>query len=169
MALGTDNIELWQCYAWEDASSNFNQWQDKCAQIAHQLEQQKPRDLGFPSFKLDRLLQMRFPRPILSDNTIDCKVLFITHHGNIVLNITQEEFEQYRAGRSFRIDLKGNGYINQIHQNIAKAKSNNAFCRFNKNGYLEIGQHNENAAKMLGFFPYSGQQIFYSNVKIIFE
>jgi S-adenosylmethionine hydrolase len=39
---------------------------------------------------------------MLGENWIEGQIIFIDHFENVILNITREDFEQQRRGRSFR-------------------------------------------------------------------
>ncbi len=45
-------------------------------------------------------------RPLLGDNWMEGQILFIDHFENIIVNITHEQFEEQRKGRSFKIILR---------------------------------------------------------------
>jgi S-adenosylmethionine hydrolase len=169
LALGIDNLALWQCYEWDDATRTFREWQEKCASIAAQLAKQKPERLGFPSFELDPIKQKKMPAPVVADNWVDCQILHVAHNGNVVVNMQLEHFESLRNNRNFRIDLKGTGNITILSQHVGMVNEGEVLCRFNKAGYLEIAINSDTAAKLLGFATYSEHQQFYSSVKIFFE
>lgn len=169
LALGIENLGLWQCYEWEDETRTFREWQEKCAEIAQQLASQKPEQLGFTSFTLDPIKQKKMPAPVVADNWVDCQILHVAHNGNVVVNIQLDYFETLRNNRNFRIDLKGTGHITILSQHIGVVNEGEVLCRFNKAGFLEIAINNSPAAKLLGFDTYSEHQQFYSSVKIFFE
>lgn len=169
LALGIDDLELWQCYEWDDESKTFRDWQEQCAQIARRLATEKPEQLGFSTFALDPIKQKRMPAPVISGNSVDCQVLHIAHNGNVVVNMQEQYFEQLRSGRNFRIDLKGTGQITTLSSHIGMVNEKDVLCRFNKAGFLEIAINSGPAAKLLGFNLYSDKQQFYSSVKISFE
>jgi S-adenosylmethionine hydrolase len=169
LALGIEELSLWQCYEWDDYEKTFHDWQEQCAIIAQKLATQKPAQLGFQSFALDPIKQKIMPSPVIADNWVDCQILHVAHNGNIILNMQKSNFEQLRKNRNFRIDLRGVGNINNLSQHTGMVNESEMLCRFNKAGYLEIAMHNSSAAKHLGFNAYSEKQKFYSSVKIFFE
>ena len=54
----------------------------------------------------------KFPlRPTLGNDWIDGQILFIDRFENVIINITQKEFEEQRKGRTFKIVFKRNEVI----------------------------------------------------------
>jgi S-adenosylmethionine hydrolase len=169
LALGMEELALWQCYEWSDTQKSFRDWQEKCAEIAEKLGAQKPEELGFPSFALDTIKQQKMPAAVLADNWVDCQILHVAHNGNVVVNMQKDYFESLRNNRNFRIDLKGTGNITSLSQHTGMVNEGDVLCRFNKAGFLEIAINGDTAAGLLGFDTYSEHQQFYTSVKIFFE
>jgi len=169
LALGIEDLALWQCYEWSDTQKTFKDWQEKCAEIAEKLITKKPQELGLPSFVLDTIKQKKMPTAVLADNWVDCQVLHIAHNGNVVVNMQKEYFELIRNDRNFRIDLRGSGQITVLKEHAGMANEGEVIGRFNKAGYLEIAINSNTAAELLGFNTYSEHQQFYTSVKIFFE
>jgi len=168
LALGIDNLSLWQCYEWDDAQKTFKDWQEQCSLIARDLATKKPEELGFNSFALDPIKQKKMPAPVVADNWVDCQILHVAHNGNVVLNMQRDYFESLRNNRDFRIDLKGIGGINSLHRHIGQVNEGEVVCRFNKADFLEIAINGAAAAELLGLDIYAEHQQFYSSVKIFF-
>lgn len=169
LALGIEELALWQCYEWEDYNKSFKDWQEKCAEISQSLGSQKPEQLGFPSFTLDSIKQKKMPSPVLADNWVDCQILHVAHNGNVVVNMQKDYFENLRGNRNFRIDLKGTGNITHLSHHVGMVGEGEVLCRFNKAGFMEIAINGNTAAQLLGFDTYSEHQQFYTSVKIFFE
>jgi S-adenosyl-L-methionine hydrolase (adenosine-forming) len=113
-------------------------------------------------------------RPLLGDNWMEGQILFIDHFENIVVNITHEQFEQQRKGRSFKIVFKRDEEIHVISETYANVKEGEKLALFNSAGYLEIAINKGNAAGLFGlqgFTEKSHQQqtrLFYQTVRIQF-
>src|SRR5262249_29169183 len=58
-------------------------------------------------------------RPVFGDNWIEGQIIFIDHFENVIVNITHEEFEERRKGRSFRIVFKRDEVIDSISETYA--------------------------------------------------
>jgi len=92
------------------------------------------------------------------------------------VNITRDEFEQQRKGRSFRIVFKRDEIIDKISETYADAQEGEKLALFNSAGYLEIAINKGNAAGLFGLQDftepsqnqYLQNRLFYQTVKVIF-
>src|ERR1700753_3038986 len=116
-------------------------------------------------------------RPVFSDNWIEGQIIFIDHFENVIVNITREEFEERRKGRSFRIVFKRNEIIDRISESYADAGETENLALFNSAGYLEIGIQKGNAAGLFGLQDFTEQsqnqylqsRLFYQTIRVFFE
>ena len=142
------------------------------AQAVEKLHSGAPlTSIGLP----DAVYLDRTPlRPLLGDNWMEGQILFIDHFENIIVNITHEQFEEQRKGRSFRIVFKRDEVINTISETYANVKEGEKLALFNSAGYLEIAINKGNAAGLFGlqgFIEKSHHQqtrLFYQTVRIQF-
>jgi S-adenosyl-L-methionine hydrolase (adenosine-forming) len=113
-------------------------------------------------------------RPLLGDNWMEGQILFIDHFENIIVNITHDQFEQQRRGRSFKIIFKRDEVINAISETYANVKEGEKLALFNSAGYLEIAINKGNAAGLFGLQGFTGRadaqqtRLFYQTVRIQF-
>jgi S-adenosylmethionine hydrolase len=118
-------------------------------------------------------------RPQLGNNWMEGQVIFIDHFENVVVNISREEFEEQRKGRSFKIVFKRDEMIDKISETYADAGEGEKLALFNAAGYLEIAINKGNAAGLLGLQgfaeksnpgnTYLANRLFYQTVRIYFE
>ena len=118
-------------------------------------------------------------RRLLDNNWIEGQIIFIDNFENVVVNITREQFEEQRRGRSFRIVFKRDEVIDRISESYADVNPGEKLALFNSAGYLEIAINKGNAAGLFGLKgfteksnPASGylqQQLFYQTVRVYFE
>lgn len=116
-------------------------------------------------------------RPLLGENWIEGQIIFIDHFENVIINITREDFEEQRKGRSFRIVFKRDEMIDKISETYADVPEGEKLALFNAAGYLEIAINKGNAAGLLGLQGYSEKHVkthiqnrlFYQTVKVFFE
>ncbi len=114
-------------------------------------------------------------RPLLGDVWIEGQIIFIDHFENIVVNITREEFEEQRKGRSFRIVFKRDEIISVISETYADVPEGEKLALFNSAGYLEIAINKGNAAGLFGLQGFTEQsqnmqnRLFYQTVRVYFE
>jgi S-adenosylmethionine hydrolase len=119
-------------------------------------------------------------RPMLGDNWIEGQIIFIDHFENVVVNITREEFEAQRKGRSFKIVFKRDEVIDRISETYADVPEGEKTAIFNSAGYLEIAVNKGNAAGLFGMQWYADKRqagpgqfmqtrLFYQTIRVYFE
>jgi S-adenosyl-L-methionine hydrolase (adenosine-forming) len=114
-------------------------------------------------------------RPLLGANWIEGQILFIDHFENIIVNITHDQFEEQRKGRSFRIIFKRDEVITVISETYANVKEGEKLALFNSGGYLEIAINKGNAAGLFGLQGFTEKaqnqqnRLFYQTVRIQFD
>jgi S-adenosylmethionine hydrolase len=136
----------------------------------------RPEELGDARVSI----QVKNPlRPQLGNNWMEGQVIFIDHFENVVVNISRDEFEEQRKGRSFKIVFKRDEVIDKISETYADAGEGEKLALFNAAGYLEIAINKGNAAGLLGLQgfaeksnpgnTYLSNRLFYQTVRIYFE
>src|SRR5205085_2431547 len=58
-------------------------------------------------------------RPLLGNNWIEGQIIFIDNFENVIINITKEEFEEQRKGRSIKVVFKRDEVIEKISESYA--------------------------------------------------
>lgn len=118
-------------------------------------------------------------KPAIGDDWIDGQIIFIDNFENVVVNITHEQFEEQRRGRSFKITFKRDEVIDHISETYSDVPEGEKLALFNSAGYLEIAINKGNAAGLLGLKGFTEKnsqsrqilqnQLFYQTVRITFE
>ena len=118
-------------------------------------------------------------RAMLGNNWIEGQIIFIDNFENVIVNITKDEFEEQRKGRSFKIVFKRDEVIDKISETYADVAEGEKLALFNSAGYLEIAINKGNAAGLFGLQGFSEQQqqqsqymnnrLFYQTIKVYFE
>ncbi len=118
---------------------------------------------------------------MLGNNWIEGQIIFIDNFENVIVNITKEEFEEQRKGRSFKIVFKRDEVIDKISETYADVAEGEKLALFNSAGYLEIAINKGNAAGLFGLQGFSEKQqqyaqqqfnnnrLFYQTVKVYFQ
>jgi S-adenosyl-L-methionine hydrolase (adenosine-forming) len=125
-------------------------------------------------------IQVKNPlRPMLGNNWIEGQIIFIDNFENVIVNITKEEFEEQRKGRSFTVVFKRDEVIDKISETYADVPEGEKLALFNSAGYLEIAINKGNAAGLFGLQGFSEKQqqhmqylnnrLFYQTVKVYFQ
>ncbi|MBI5858685.1 MAG: SAM-dependent chlorinase/fluorinase [Sphingobacteriales bacterium] len=128
------------------------------------------KNIGIPDVKY---IEKRHLRPVLDSNSIEGQIIFIDSFENVIVNITHEQFEEQRKGRSFRIVFKRDEVIDRISETYADVAEGEKLALFNSAGYLEIAINKGNAAGLFGLKGYSEKQrqgqLSYQTVRVYFE
>ncbi len=124
-------------------------------------------------------LQKNHLRPLLDKDWIEGQIIFIDNFENVIVNITHEQFEEQRKGRSFRVVFKRDEMIDRISESYADVNEGEKLALFNSAGYLEIAINKGNAAGLFGLkgFSEKGSQVSgflerqlpYQTVRVYFE
>ncbi len=150
---------------------------DVAAKAIMQLANGDPvQEIGMPD---TAYLEKNALRPLLGENWIEGQIIFIDNFENVIVNITQEQFEQQRKGRRFKIVFKRDETIDRISGSYADVPQGEKLVLFNSAGYMEIAINKGNAAGLFGLRGYSEQsgqintlvqnRLFYQTVKVLFE
>ena len=119
-------------------------------------------------------------KPMLGNNWIEGQIIFIDNFENVIVNISKEEFEEQRKGRSFTIVFKRDEVIDKISETYADVAEGEKLALFNSAGYLEVAINKGNAAGLFGLQGFSEKQqnlqqqflnnrLFYQTVKVYFQ
>jgi len=114
-------------------------------------------------------------RPLHGEGWIEGHIIFIDNFENVVVNITQEQFEQQRRGRRFKIVFKRDEVIDRISGSYADVPQGEKLVLFNSAGYMEIAINKGNAAGLFGLRGFNDKtattqnRLFYQTVKVFFE
>src|SRR5436190_8010378 len=124
-------------------------------------------------------LEKHHLRPLLDNNWIEGQIIFIDNFENVIVNITHEQFEEQRKGRSFRIVFKRDEMIDRISESYADVNEGEKLAFFNSAGYLEIAINKGNAAGLFGLKGFSEKtrqvsnmmqsQLPYQTIRVYFE
>jgi S-adenosylmethionine hydrolase len=150
---------------------------DMMGQTVNKLVQgESIKNIGIPDINY---IEKNALRPLLGATWIEGQIIFIDNFENVIVNITREQFEEQRKGRSFKIIFKRDEVIDRISESYADAYEGEKLAIFNSAGYLEIAINKGNAAGLFGLKGYSEKtskisnimqtRLFYETVKIFFE
>ena len=145
--------------------------------MVNQLAQGEPiENIGIPDVSYTEKNHLR---PLLDNNWIEGQIIFIDNFENVIVNITHEQFEEQRKGRSFRIVFKRDEVIDRVSESYADVQPGEKLALFNSAGYLEIAINKGNAAGLFGLKGFSEKaskaegilqnQLFYQTVRVYFE
>lgn len=150
---------------------------DVMGKVIHQLiSGTSIQSIGIPDVNY---LEKHHLRPLLDNHWIEGQIIFIDNFENVIVNITHEQFEEQRKGRSFRIVFKRDEVIDRISESYADVPEGEKLALFNSAGYLEIAINKGNAAGLFGLKGFSERskqtsnlmqgQLSYQTVRVYFE
>ena len=157
----------------EKSAINTIRYLSAFAEAAHQLiSENYALQFGEP---FDDFAE-RYPmRPSFNGNVVEAQIIFIDKFENVVVNISRQEFEEYRQGRKFKISF-GKEIISRIDDNYGTAEEEEYLACFNSAEMLELSIKHGNMASLFGLqsFKEESKNIlstnwFYQSVKIYFE
>lgn len=128
--------------------------------------------------KPEKIIERNNLQPLYGDNWMEAQIIYIDNFENVIVNVTREQFEQHRRGRSFRIFFMRDEYISAISRSYADVPEGKALALFNTAGYLEIAINKGNAAGLFGLHSvgasaqqssYHQSRLSYQTIRIIFE
>ena len=128
-------------------------------------------NIGIPDVAM---VEKNHLRPLFGENWMEGQIIFIDNFENIIVNITREQFEEQRKGRSFTIVFKRDEVIEKLSETYADVPEGEKLALFNSAGYLEIAINKGNAAGLFGLQGFTEQsqnvqsRLFYQTVKIMF-
>ena len=100
---------------------------------------------------------------------IQCSLLSVDRFGNVVLNISKEQFETLVGDRSYRINTGGKTFQTAISHSYSDVAKGQPLCRFNDAGFLEIAVNGHSAAVKMNLDNLDGRDMYYKRVGIFLE
>jgi S-adenosyl-L-methionine hydrolase (adenosine-forming) len=129
--------------------------------------------LGDPAVQIK---EKNLMRPYVTDKYIEGQILMIDRFLNVIVNITQDQFEATRKNRPFKIVLLRDAFIEKIHRHYGEVPEGEKLAFFNEAGFLEIAVNKGYAAPLFGLGEYTGtgpyqhdKRQYYQTVKVFFE
>ncbi|HTN47688.1 MAG TPA: SAM-dependent chlorinase/fluorinase [Flavipsychrobacter sp.] len=158
--------KVWNCHRLK-AEDGFRNWVHKAGEVVAAIRDKPAMDTSFSPCELKNAPSHWLPK--IDPNTVECHVIHIDRFENVVLNITQKQFEKIGRNRNFRIQFTRSEEITTISKHYTDVKEGEKLCRFNSSGYLEIAINGQNAASLFGLELHSPKHVIYNTIKISFE
>lgn len=158
--------KVWSCKKLK-AEEGFKKWLHTVGEMMVQLEKQPPNQLNLSPGELKNVPTHWLPK--IEGNTVECHVIHIDRFENVVLNITQAQFQKIGRSRNFRIQFMRDEEITEISKHYTDVREGEKLCRFNTAGYLEIAINRGRAATLFGLKLRHDKHLIYNTIKIFFE
>lgn len=149
----TENPEQ-KIYATKKVCANFQEYINEIINIIDILSDSGINEIDFYDYHPNIIYQ--FPHSIIHPEKIDCKILFIDKHDNIVTDLTTEVYNTYLLGKNFKIRLHKNETISSITEKPCYDNKAELMAYFNEFGFLQISVSSKKykTASLLGFHSY---------------
>lgn len=175
MITDNENVKVYQLpFKYSDTFLNTSK---NIVEVIAQLTNGKP--LSTIAKPYDNYVVKLSLKPVATDDWIKGQIIFIDNFENVVVNITQPVFEEYRRGRKFSIVLKRNEEIESLSNNYLEVPEGEKMAWFNSAGYLELAVNKGNMAGLFGLQGFNElnykegksmqNKLFYSNATIFFK
>jgi S-adenosylmethionine hydrolase len=166
LAFGDNPGNVWRCFELQ-AEESFSDWVRKTVNIAMRLSNSSAQALGFEASEMKNAPVHCLAK--IEDNAIEGQVIHIDRYRNVVVNITQQEFDTVGKGRPFRIEFMREEAITELGGHYRNVRHGDKLCRFNSIGYLEIAVNRGPAAELFSMKMKSEKDFLYNIIKISFE
>ncbi len=122
---------------------------DVFVKVACHIASGKPLEsLGHPK---EGILQKMSFKPVIQDDTIKGKVIYVDNYENAFVNITEQLFNSVVKNRKFAITFRSPNYrITTISKAYKDVNPGEMLALFSTSGYLEIAIHQSKASSLLG-------------------
>jgi len=107
----------------------------------------KLAEIGEP---VDNLVERKVLEPIVDDDSIRGRVIYIDSFQNVITNIHKEVFTQVQRDRPFVLYFKRNETISHLSWHYNEVPEGEKLCLFGISNYLEIAINKGNASGLLG-------------------
>jgi len=164
LAFGNAVQRVWLCRQWH-ASLNLPAWLEAAAAVAAKIAAGKGfSDMVSPHLSVapPRLIAPR----IAAQGVAECNVMYIDRFGNVVLNMTHENFTATFGDKPFRIALSRRDVITAVSRHYSDVAAGRALCRFNTSGFLELAINRGSAAEKFGLQPPQFRNVSYQVITI---
>ncbi len=128
--------------------------------------------------KIKNYRELTQPRPVekTEDNSLTGMVIYIDNYGNVITNITKEQFFQFGKNRNFTLFARSvqiseiqNKYTDILDPVSDESKYHGkALAIFNSSGYLQISMYKSNLKTVGGASSLMGLDIG-TNIRIVFS
>lgn len=103
--------------------------------------------VGIP---IETVLEKTVEEPVVLNNGIRGKVIYVNNYHNAITNITRLIFDNERVGRNFEVILNRFDSIRGLSESYSSVDVGDNLCFFNEDGFLEIAVNRGKASQLLG-------------------
>ncbi len=90
-------------------------------------------------------------KPVIQVDTLKGMIIHIDNYGNLITNISKDEFVKFTGTMDFEISFRNQKYkITNLHESYGDVRPGEIVALFTSNDVLEIAINKSNAASLLG-------------------
>lgn len=144
-----------------EQSISFKEWMGHVTLVAEKIFSGDE----LPYERYDTMKNTRQVKPGMTPGGMDCGIQYIDRYGNVVLDMTREQFELLVREKPFRIKVTRSD-ITVISKHYDDVAEGAPLCRFNDAGFLEIALNRSSAAGLLGLDVNNPGSLHYQSIRI---
>lgn len=149
LSMLTNNIECeyYEILTNTDSQTSFSPLKDLLVPIAVEIIEKGVDSIGK---SIDSIVEKTVEQPVVLENGLRGKVIYVNNYNNAVTNITRALFDNERVGRRFNVVLNRFDSILKLSDNYSDVEVGDSLCFFNEEGLLEIAVNKGKASELLG-------------------
>lgn len=147
----TSDAKLWRlsCLSQRQSSYLFA-GRDLMSPIAGKLINGEPISSLAEPANMESLIIPHWGQPILSNKTINADILHIDHFGNVITNLTHEQWNLINHPKNLRLLINGREQQLSYAEYYAQIPKNSLAILVGSQGYMEIAMCQSPASALLG-------------------
>ncbi len=144
-----DSVEAYELNIMQDSDYFTFSSRDVFVKVASMIASGKPlSEMGDPYKDLNRMYAFK---PVVSQDKIEGKVIFVDDYENVFVNIDKQTFREVGKGRPYTIKFRVPGYaISSLKTSYSDVADGERLALFGSTGYLEIAMNKGKASSLLG-------------------
>lgn len=162
LAFGPVLPDVWLCREFS-ATVSVLQWVQLAADVIQRLLTSSSPDAHFARFMTRDIAFQTVQRP--DSGRRDCSILYADRYGNVVLDLTANEFRELTNNGPFEIKLPAGKQINKLSASYNDVAEGELLCRFNQAGLLELAI---NHASLSAAYDFPTSYNAYNTIAIYF-
>ena len=118
-------------------------------------------NIGAIGVATSKYVEKKAMLPVLQENRIIGKVIYIDNFGNVITNIKKEDIARFSSNKQLRINYRKTDVIERIVENYSDVSQAYSLARFNSLGFLELCINCGNASDLLGLVKDDDIQVLF--------
>lgn len=157
-----NDLKIGEIYTIDDKAMSMESLSEIFAHVVGFVKHRLPiEEIGPAVEAINKKLQIE---AVITNSQVRATIVHVDHYENVIINLTQEQFEKYRNHRKFELYYKQNEPIDHISKKYGDVPVGDVLCLFNSDGFLEIAINMGKASSLLNLYKNETIQInFYDD------